>query len=536
MARRAWTAAGIALLAAGCAGRPAPDAEGWVVTHGADTVLVERVAAGDPVEGEMRIGEVARVRWTLREGSGGARLEAALAPAGAPAGPAPLRLAAAVSGGTARAELRRGAETRVREARAAPGTLPYLGPSVALLERALRSPAARRGGGVRLLLLPAGAPVRVAVERLGRDSVRLTVEGNEWRLATDAEGRVLGGRNATRGWTVRRVAELPEAALSLPPPRLAPPPGDPYGPPAGAPYAAREARVPAPGGHVLAGTLTLPHGARRPAPAVLLLSGSSPQDRDGSGGASPYRPFREIADTLGRLGIAVLRLDDRGVGASTGRFEGSTFGERADDARAALAWLRAQREVDPERVALVGWSEGGAVAALLAAGDARLRGVALLASPGDSGRAVARYQTRARVEADPAVAPAVRDSAAAAQLREWEARAARDPWIASFLRHDPVAAARRVRAPALVLHGARDRSVDPADARRLGAALRAAGNPDVTVRLLPGIAHSLLRDPDGAPGREMYLYRTRVAPEVTGALTGWLVARLDPAIPGRPGR
>ncbi len=529
-----WAAGALALLAAGCAERAAtapPGGAGWLVTEGADTVLVERAADGDGTGGEMRIGRVARVRYSLADGPGGVRLEARLAPAGSPPGPAPVRVAASVAGSVARTESHRGAETRRSTARVAPGTLPYLGPSVGMLERALRSPAARSGGGLPLLLLPAGSPARVPVAAVGRDSVRLVVKGNEWRLAVDARGRVLGGRNLTRGWTVRRIASPPEAALALPPSRLAPPPGDPYGPPPGAPYSAREVRLRAPAGHVLAGTLTLPRGSGRPVPAVLLLSGSSPQDRDMSGDGSPYRPFREIADTLARLGIAALRLDDRGVGASTGDFAASTTADRADDARAALAFLRGRAEVDPARVALVGLSEGGSIAAMLAAEDARLRGIALLASPGDSGRAVARYQTRARVAADPAIAPAARDSAAAAQLRAWEARAATDPWIAFLLRHDPVATARRVRVPVLVVHGGRDRNVDPRDAGRLGAALRAAGNPDVTVRLFPDVSHALLRDRDGSPGREMYLHRVEVAPEVMGALAGWLATRLGPREP-----
>jgi uncharacterized protein len=119
-----------------------------------------------------------------------------------------------------------------------------------------------------------------------------------------------------------------------------------YSAPAGAPYTAEDVVVHTPMGHTLAGTLTRPR-TDAPVPAVVLITGSGSQDRDE---AIPmvrgYRPFRDIADTLSRRGIAVLRLDDRGFGASTGDASTATSADYADDVRAALAWLRARDDID----------------------------------------------------------------------------------------------------------------------------------------------------------------------------------------------
>src|SRR5690242_7480602 len=89
-----------------------------------------------------------------------------------------------------------------------------------------------------------------------------------------------------------------------------------YSAPAGAPYTAENVSVPTPRGYALVGTLTLPRGANRshPVPAIVTITGTGPQDRDEYLGLQGYRPFRQIADSLGRRGIAVLRMDDRGVG------------------------------------------------------------------------------------------------------------------------------------------------------------------------------------------------------------------------------
>jgi len=382
------------------------------------------------------------------------------------------------------------------------------------------------GDTLHLLTLPLASTNRSLIERVSGDSVIVTIEGNQWRLAIADDGRILGGRNVARGWMVRRIAYPPDSALATRPSRFTPAGTDPYGPPANAPYRSTTVTVPAPAGHVLEGTLTIPIDRAGRVPAVLFLSGSSPQDRDMSEGGSPYRPFRQFADSFARQGIAGLRLDDRGVGRSGGVFRGSSTADRANDMRAALAFLRSRPEIDPGRIVLVGLSEGGVIAPMIAANDASLRGIVLLAAPGDSGIVVARYQTDERVRTDPDVAADRRDSAIAYQVGRFVASAETDNWARWFLAHDPLEVARRVRVPALIVQGETDRNVPPTSPARLLAALRAGGNRDVTMRIFPKVNHPLMRDPDGHDRRELYLDSLDVASEVVETVVSWVVSHV----------
>ncbi|MCX6466256.1 MAG: alpha/beta hydrolase, partial [Pseudonocardiales bacterium] len=168
---------------------------------------------------------------------------------------------------------------------------------------------------------------------------------------------------------------------------------------------------------VLAGTLTLP-GGPGPHPAAVLVTGRGPHDRDETLG--PHRPFRLLADTLARAGVAVLRTDDRGVGGSTGSLAGATYDDLVGDTLAAVALLRSRPDVDPERVGLIGHSEGGWLAPLAA-----VRGpvafVVSIAGPAVPGTDVLVEQSRLLpglpgVGADPARFPAF-VAAFAARLR-----------------------------------------------------------------------------------------------------------------------
>jgi len=302
-----------------------------------------------------------------------------------------------------------------------------------------------------------------------------------------------------------------------------------YSAPAGAPYTAEEVTVRTPAGHVLTGTLTLPAGAGRPLPAVVLASGSGPQDRDGASAAIPgYRPFRQIADTLSRRGIAVLRLDDRGVGGSGGVAPNVTTARFAEDLRAAVAYLRTRQEIAPERIGLVGHSEGGVTAPMVAATDPRIRAVALLAGTSRPGREVSLYQNRALLDAVPELTPAQRDSIMATVPAQIDSIAGTSAWLRFWFVYDPLPTVRLVRAPVLVLQGATDRQVPEAHARELAGALRAAGNRDVTLRVFPAVNHLFLADPEGTANVQRYaaLPSKDVPPAVLGVLADWLAAKL----------
>src|SRR4030095_6814814 len=141
-----------------------------------------------------------------------------------------------------------------------------------------------------------------------------------------------------------------------------------YSAPADAPYLAEEVVVKTPAGHTLAGTLTLPKSASRanPVSAIVTVTGSGPQERDENIGLQGFRPFRQIADSLARRGIAVLRMDDRGTGASGGAFKGSTSADFAEDVRAGLAYLRTRPEIRADRLGVLGHSEGAIIAPMVA--------------------------------------------------------------------------------------------------------------------------------------------------------------------------
>jgi dipeptidyl aminopeptidase/acylaminoacyl peptidase len=304
-----------------------------------------------------------------------------------------------------------------------------------------------------------------------------------------------------------------------------------YSAPTGAPYSAEEVTVRTPAGHALMGTLTLPGGASASAkvPAVVTITGSGQQDRDETlPFAGGVRIFRQVADTLSRRGIAVLRLDDRGIGGSGGDVNG-TSEDFADDIRAAVAYLRSRAEVDGDRIALVGHSEGGTIAPMIAAEDRRIAAIALLAGTAYTGRRIIDFQLANLVRGNPQVPESAKDSVARAMLAQFDTTEARKPWMRFFLAYDPIPTIKRVRQPVLILQGATDQQVRPEEARALDAALREAGNRRVTLRIMPDRNHLFLRDTSGHPSGYASLSDGRVDGEVLGALADWLATTLGVA-------
>lgn len=258
-------------------------------------------------------------------------------------------------------------------------------------------------------------------------------------------------------------------------------------------------------------------------PAVLLIAGSGPQDRDGARAELPgYAPWRDFGAALVAAGFAVLRVDDRGTGASRGRFAGATTDDFARDAAACVAWLRRQSGIDSTRIALVGHSEGAVVALLTAAADPGVRALVLLGAPSRSGREIARWQRQALVSSDLARWPSTeRRAVLAAAESEAEQMAARDPWLRRWFALDPRAVAAQVRQPTLLLHGDTDRQVPPEQADELAAVLRAAGAV-VAVQHVRDTDHLLLPDHDGDPQGYVRLADRRPRAAVIAATTHFL--------------
>ena len=320
------------------------------------------------------------------------------------------------------------------------------------------------------------------------------------------------------------------------------------------PYKAEEVTVESAPGVRLAGTLTLPPG-KGPFPAAVLITGSGAQDRDET--IFGHKPFAVLADDLTRRGVAVLRYDDRGFARSTGDFVKATSADFAVDAAAATAYLRARPEIDPDRVGLIGHSEGGVVAPMAAAKDPRLGFVVLIAAPAapileamfaqqdaigpvmgiDPERIQRSRSVFARVMA--AMKDAPDQSAAEARAREIlvsegshigiapdragaVARQLASDWRRTLLEYDPAPNLRAIRAPVLAVNGSKDVQVVPeVNLPAIRTAL--GGNRNATILELPGLNHMLQTATTGAMGEYNDIEET-IAPAALKVIGDWVAA------------
>ena len=352
----------------------------------------------------------------------------------------------------------------------------------------------------------------ITVERVDPTGWVIGNQDRRFLVLTDDQGRLLSAMLPDYGVVVERRTGFQESQY---------PPWPPYASPPDRAYSAKDASIRAPQGHVLAGTLTVPPHAA-PVAAAVLITGLSPHERNN--GDAPWMTLRDVADALGRAGIAALRVDDRGIGKSTGDNAQFTSFDKVEDVQTEVAWLRTQSGIDPKRIMLVGYSEGGMIAPMVAAADPSIAAIVMLAGPGVSGMDVARYQVRQPIMRDPKMSDAEKEQAFAKQLEE----ALKDlsPHETSFLSIDPISYDRRVRCPALIIQGATDTTVPPRSAERIASAMRDGGNVDVTVRIIPGVSHSLLPDPVGLSSGWAALPAFLTSPDILDTLTRWSVARL----------
>lgn len=352
----------------------------------------------------------------------------------------------------------------------------------------------------------------ITVERLSEKQWVVIYRDKKYLVATNEHGCMLSATMPDYGVVIERRTGYSASDYAFWMPYAAPPDHA---------YGAQDVSIRAPQGHVLAGTLTMP-AQKDNVPAAVLITGLSPHERNN--GDAPWMPFRDIADVLTRAGIAVLRVDDRGIGKSTGDNAKLTSFDKADDVRTEVAWLRAKSGIDPKRIMLVGYSEGGLIAPMVAAKDSSIAGLITLAGPGVSGMEVARYQVEQPILKDPNIPEADRQKEFAKQMEE----ALNDltPHMSSFMAIDPIQYDRQVHCPALIIQGGADATVPISSAENIASAMRAGGNLDVTVRIVPGVSHSLLPDPFGLSSGWAALPAFLTAPEVLDELTRWSVAKL----------
>mgnify|MGYP003575318097 FL=1 len=257
------------------------------------------------------------------------------------------------------------------------------------------------------------------------------------------------------------------------------------------------------------------------------MTGSGPQDRDETLTPLPgYRPFRQFADSLGRRGIAVLRMDDRGTGASKGNHATATSADFAEDIRAGLAYLRTRPEIDASRLGILGHSEGGLIGPLVAVKEPQLRAMALLAAPSWGGQKILEYQMANLTRGDTSLKGPRLDSALARIPTRIDSLRASNAWMKFFLDHDVLAVARQVKTPTLLLNGATDQQVTPEQTAELAAAIKSGGTADVTFRVFKDLNHLFIYDPVGFPRGYARLVRNNIEPEVIGVTVDWLVAKL----------
>ena len=368
------------------------------------------------------------------------------------------------------------------------------------------------------------------------DTITVSGDAVRWEIKSPAivfEGVLNKERTELTGKFTQGGEQYPltfkrsEQAAVMPAPVPKPKPD--YSAPADAPYIAEEVVVKTPAGHTLAGTLTLPKSASRTkrVGAIVTVTGSGPQDRDENIGLPGFRPFRQIADSLARRGIAVLRMDDRGTGASGGTFKGSTSADFAEDVRAGLAYLRTRPEIRANRLGVLGHSEGAIIAPMVAEKEPTLRAIVLLAGIAQPGRSALHFQLKNGIEHNTKLTPEMRDSQIAAIPKRIDAMMAADPWMKFFLTYDPATTMRRVKTPVLILTGSRDQQAVPEQVALQEAAFKEGGNKDVTARVLPDLNHLFVNDTDGFPGN----YAKLPAPvmmqtDVLGMIADWLAQRL----------
>jgi pimeloyl-ACP methyl ester carboxylesterase len=376
------------------------------------------------------------------------------------------------------------------------------------------------------------------------------------------DGKTIAGTWTQSGMGLPLTLSRGAAASAPPGPNRPQEPKPPF------PYRSEDVTVPGPGGITLAGSFTAPNGAG-PFPTVLLITGSGAQDRDEA--LLGHKPFLVLSDYLTRQGIAVLRLDDRGFGKSTGNFAKATTEDFAQDALAAVAYLKARKDVDGRKIGLVGHSEGGVIAPIVASRSKDVAYIVMMAGVGVSPKDLLVRQASDLMRASGLPENAIQmnnaaqrrtfqiaTSAADTTLMRQQLNAVSDslitqlsaldpskakmiraqvkggmemtmtPWFRYFLTLKPEEALRKVKQPVLAINGSLDLQVNAKqNLPVIEKALKDGGNKDVTATELPGLNHLFQTAKTGSPTEYATIEET-MSPLALKTISDWIVARTPP--------
>jgi fermentation-respiration switch protein FrsA (DUF1100 family) len=396
---------------------------------------------------------------------------------------------------------------------------------------------------------PDQAPDWISATKVKRNGSKLTIEINP--IGVVFESNISADLNTIEGsftqmgnpltLTLKRIKDQAELQLRRPQN-----PVKPY------PYREKDVSYANPAGdNTLAATLTIPHG-KGPFPAVLLIAGSGPNDRDET--VFGHKPFLVLSDYLTRKGIVVLRADKRGIGKSTGNYAAATSADFAVDAEAGVAFLKTRSEVDPRRIGLIGHSEGGMVAPMVAARNRDVAFLVMMAGDGVPGDQIIVEQVRLLSEV--AGASKEKTAEAAAQERELldvvvkeqdpavrekelhtklladgmqeeqigaSIKALTSPWFRYTLTYDPATALRKVSCPVLALNGSLDLQVPPAqNLPAIRKALEEGGNKHFEAVELPGLNHLFQPAKTGSPTEYAQIEET-ISPVALDKIASWIL-------------
>lgn len=314
----------------------------------------------------------------------------------------------------------------------------------------------------------------------------------------------------------------------------------------------------------LAGTLTLPERPT-PVPAVILISGSGPQNRDEE--LMGHKPFLVLADYLTRNGIAVLRFDDRGVAASQGDFKTATTADFVKDVESAVTYLKGRSEINPAQIGLVGHSEGGIIAPIVAANRKDVAYIVLMAGTSIPGSEILDLQsdlimkasgvpqtmiTKSQEESRKMIQAALRSKGDVAEAKKAVRKAAEEsvatlpeseraeaykmidakvaqltsPWMLYFLAYDPAPVLERVKCPVLALNGDKDLQVpSKINLEGIKTGLAKGNNKKVTIVELPGLNHLFQECTTGLPQEYAGIEQT-ISPTALKEIADWIDAQV----------